>query len=284
MSQPPNAPGTTAASGPVPGTSERPSSSRYRSIVAARGAVPWAQRTTASRPAGQRSAGRSPPGPFRCGSTTWSVNPAATAASKALPPCSSTAIPAADASQCVEATMPKVPLSSGRVVNTAAERYLFRDKPHGAEWRQRQRRREGLIVPGDGFGLDSAHVPDARAAVEGGVGVHELHPPAADRHPHAIVVARHRREIQHTHDGELAAHEEQLLAGVRPHVRIERAEIRKLLPAVARHLVEERSLPVHDLVVRERENEVLAERVHERERQRVMVEAAIHRVLLEVRE
>src|SRR5438876_2083927 len=63
-------------------------------------------------------AGRSPPGPFRCGSTTWSVNPAATAASNALPPCSSTAIPAADASQCVEATMPKVPRSSGRVVNT----------------------------------------------------------------------------------------------------------------------------------------------------------------------
>ena len=35
--------------------------------------------------------------------------PAATAASNALPPRSSVAIPAADASQCVEATMPKVP-------------------------------------------------------------------------------------------------------------------------------------------------------------------------------
>src|SRR3954454_18965616 len=51
-----------------------------------------------------------------CGSTTWSTNPAATAASKALPPRSSTAIPAADASQCVEATIPKLPESSGRVV------------------------------------------------------------------------------------------------------------------------------------------------------------------------
>src|SRR5436853_4594272 len=60
-------------------------------------------------------AGRSPPGPFRCGSTTCSVKPAATAASNAFPPCSSTAIPAADASQCVEATIPKVPRSSGRV-------------------------------------------------------------------------------------------------------------------------------------------------------------------------
>ena len=52
-----------------------------------------------------------------CGSTTCSANPAATAASNAFPPRSSTAIPAALASQCVEATIPKVPDSSGRVVN-----------------------------------------------------------------------------------------------------------------------------------------------------------------------
>src|SRR5947208_959018 len=63
-------------------------------------------------------AGRSPPGPFRCGSTTCNAKPAATAASNALPPRSSTAMPAADASQCVEATMPNVPRSSGRVVNS----------------------------------------------------------------------------------------------------------------------------------------------------------------------
>ena len=42
-----------------------------------------------------------------------------TAASNALPPRSSVAIPAADASQCVDATMPNVPRSSGRVVNRA---------------------------------------------------------------------------------------------------------------------------------------------------------------------
>ena len=41
----------------------------------------------------------------------------ATAASNALPPRSSTAIPAAEASQWVDATMPNVPRSSGRVVN-----------------------------------------------------------------------------------------------------------------------------------------------------------------------
>src|SRR5712691_11953316 len=174
----------------MPGTSERPSWSRYRSIVAARGAGPWAQSTTGSPPAGQRSAGRSPPGPFRCGSTTWSVKPAATAASNALPPCSRTAIPAADASQCVEATMPNVPLSSGRVVNTGWEPYLLRDKPDRTERRQRQQGGERLVVPGHGLGLDAAEIADARAAVVGGVAIDELLPPAAERHADAVVVAR----------------------------------------------------------------------------------------------
>ncbi len=86
--------------------------------MAAAGAVPWPQSTKVSpRPAWWAMTGTSPPGPFRCGSTTWSTSPAATAASNALPPCSSTAIPAAEASQCVEATMPNVPASSGLVVN-----------------------------------------------------------------------------------------------------------------------------------------------------------------------
>jgi hypothetical protein len=61
--------------------------------------------------------GTSPPGPFMCGSHTCNVKAAAAAASNALPPRSSSAIPAADASQWVEATMPWVPASSGRVVN-----------------------------------------------------------------------------------------------------------------------------------------------------------------------
>src|SRR3954469_13102724 len=61
--------------------------------------------------------GTSPPGPFRCGSTTWSVNAGATPASNALPPFSSVAIPTAVAIQCVEVTTPKVPSISGRVVN-----------------------------------------------------------------------------------------------------------------------------------------------------------------------
>ena len=86
-------------------------------MVAAAGAVPWPQTTSGSpRSALHSTIGRSLPGPFRCGSTTWSVKPVATAASKALPPRSSIARPVAEASQWVEATIPKVPRSSGRVV------------------------------------------------------------------------------------------------------------------------------------------------------------------------
>src|SRR5918994_1262311 len=82
-------------------------------------------------------AGRSPPGPFMCGSTTCSVSPVATAASNALPPPSSTRIPTADASQCVEATMPKVPTSSGRAVKgvTAIRGPPSPGQPLGAEAR-----------------------------------------------------------------------------------------------------------------------------------------------------
>ena len=41
---------------------------------------------------------------------------------------------------------------------------------------------------------------------------------------------------------ELAAHEQQLLAGVRPHPRVQRPQVGELLPAVARHLVQQRAL------------------------------------------
>src|SRR5215475_6009014 len=61
--------------------------------------------------------GTSPPGPFKCGSTTCSVKAVATAASNALPPFSKVAMPTAVASQCVEVTTPNVPSISGRVVN-----------------------------------------------------------------------------------------------------------------------------------------------------------------------
>ncbi len=110
-------PGTTAGSRPVPGTRSRPRDVNF-SVVAAVGETPWPQ-MTCCRPAlaSWMMMGASPPGPFRWGSATWSVKPAATAASKALPPRSSTAMPTWLAIQWVVATTPKVAAISGRVVN-----------------------------------------------------------------------------------------------------------------------------------------------------------------------
>src|SRR3984893_9511030 len=87
-------------------------------MVAAAGAGPCPQITSTLRlRTSCTMTGTSPPGPLRWGSTTCSVKAVATAASKALPPFSSVAIPTAVAIQWVEVTTPKVPSISGRVVN-----------------------------------------------------------------------------------------------------------------------------------------------------------------------
>src|SRR5262245_52538918 len=88
-------------------------------MVAPAGAGPCPQITsTLSLPlrTSCRITGTSPPGPLRCGSTTWSVKAVATAASKALPPRSRIPMPTAVAIQWVEVTTPKVPSITGRVV------------------------------------------------------------------------------------------------------------------------------------------------------------------------
>src|SRR6201994_979698 len=87
-------------------------------MVAWGGAGPWPQITSVRpRLTSCTITGTSPPGPFRCGSTTCSVKAVATPASKALPPFSRVAMPTAVAIQWVEVTTPKVPSISGRVVN-----------------------------------------------------------------------------------------------------------------------------------------------------------------------
>src|SRR3546814_14452331 len=60
---------------------------------------------------------------------------------------------------------------------------------------------------------------------------------------------------------ELAAHEQQLLARMREHEREVGTQVGEALPAVARHLPEQRTLAVHDLVLGQRQHEVLAERI-----------------------
>src|ERR1700737_1982451 len=87
-------------------------------MVAPDGAGPWPQITSVRpRLVSCTMIGTSPPGPFRCGSTTCNVKAVATPASNALPPFSKMLIPTAVAIQWVEVTTPKVPSISGRVVN-----------------------------------------------------------------------------------------------------------------------------------------------------------------------
>ncbi len=82
---------------------------------------------------------------------------------------------------------------------------------------------------------------------------------------------------------ELSAHEEELLAGQRPHVREEQPEVGRHFPfVVPRHLRDQRLLQVHDLVVGQRQHEVLGVRVHPAEGQLAVVPLAEDRIDLHV--
>ena len=62
---------------------------------------------------------------------------------------------------------------------------------------------------------------------------------------------------------EFAAHEKQLLPGIRIHPGVEHPEVSELLPWITRHLVEERALAVNDLVMTEHQDEVFLEGIEQ---------------------
>ena len=78
--------------------------------------------------------------------------------------------------------------------------------------------------------------------------------------------------------GELAAHEQQLLAGMRPHEGKIGAQIGESLPPVARHLADQRALAVHHLVMPQRQDEILVEGVEQAEGQLVVMIFSVDRV------
>ena len=84
--------------------------------------------------------------------------------------------------------------------------------------------------------------------------------------------------------GELAAHEEELLAGMGEHVAVEGLEVGVFLHLEAGHLADERALAVDDLVVRQGQDEVLRVGVPHAEGQVVVAELAEERVLAEIGE
>ncbi len=84
--------------------------------------------------------------------------------------------------------------------------------------------------------------------------------------------------------GDLAPHEEELLARVGPHVAVEGPQVGEALPAVAGHLLQQRPLAVHHLVVAEGQHEALGEGVDEREGELAVVVLAVRRLPAEVAE
>ena len=83
---------------------------------------------------------------------------------------------------------------------------------------------------------------------------------------------------------ELAAHEQQFFAGVAQGEAEEAAQSGELLPVVARHLVQQRELAMHHLVMRQRQHEVFRVHVHHRERHQIVRTLAEQRVDLHVAE
>ncbi len=81
---------------------------------------------------------------------------------------------------------------------------------------------------------------------------------------------------------EFSAHEQELLARMEGHVRVQQPQVGELLPPVARHLAEQRTLAVHDLVVRQRQHEALRPGVHEREGDQPVLVPPVHRIEREV--
>ena len=81
---------------------------------------------------------------------------------------------------------------------------------------------------------------------------------------------------------ELAAHEHQLLAGMAEHEAVIGAQIGEALPFVAGHAAEDRALAVHDLVMRQRQDEVLREGVVQAEQDVAVMMLAVDRILADV--
>src|ERR1700722_3399717 len=62
---------------------------------------------------------------------------------------------------------------------------------------------------------------------------------------------------------ELIPHEQKLLAGMAEHEPVQEPQIRELLPLIARHFTQHGTLPVDDLIVRERQNEIFGEGINQ---------------------
>jgi hypothetical protein len=81
---------------------------------------------------------------------------------------------------------------------------------------------------------------------------------------------------------ELLPHEQQLLAWMRPHESVVGTQVREFGRAIARHPAEDGALAVDDLVMAQRQDESLGERIVKSEAHLGVVRAAMHRVLAHI--
>jgi len=81
---------------------------------------------------------------------------------------------------------------------------------------------------------------------------------------------------------EFTAHEQELLAGMGPHVGQKQAQVGHLLPLVPGHFADERALAVGDLVMGQRQDEILVEGIKHGEGELVLVVGTVDGVLGEV--
>ena len=84
--------------------------------------------------------------------------------------------------------------------------------------------------------------------------------------------------VPFAHLCKFAAHEQQLFAGVAEHEAEVGAQVGELLPAVARHLAQQRAFAVHHFVVRNRQDKILCEGVGQAEGHLILVMLAMRRV------
>ena len=83
---------------------------------------------------------------------------------------------------------------------------------------------------------------------------------------------------------ELAAHEHQFFAGLGVHVGEKQTQVGEFLPFVAGHFADQRSFAVNHFVVRERQHEILLERIQHAEGELAVVILAMDGIVLEILE
>ncbi|MFK4686340.1 hypothetical protein ABIF39_008097 [Bradyrhizobium diazoefficiens] len=81
---------------------------------------------------------------------------------------------------------------------------------------------------------------------------------------------------------DLGAHEQELLAGMAEHEAVIGTQVREALPFVAGHAAQDRALAVHDLVMRQRQDEIFREGIVQAEQDLAVMMLAMNRILADV--